>query len=158
VKSSGILNSTEHDICFLIGGYLIKTKKAYNLIDQTWMLDKLNAWFDHKISRSTLCENLKHLVADGMLKRVTRHRRNPETQQFEPRVTLYIMTMKLKCFFLRVAARMRSIGWMNHITAAKRRARAETKRAIEAAREAALPTMSYDQFKASWPVKLGWST
>ena len=71
MNKAGILNSTEHDICFLIGGYLIKTNKSYNLIDQAWMIEKLASWFDHKISRSTLCENLKHLVRDGMLQRIT---------------------------------------------------------------------------------------
>lgn len=144
------LNGTAHLICTLIGGYFIKTKKSYSLIDQEWMLDKLSAWFGHAISRSVLCYNLKALVADGYLKRITRHRTNPVTKQFEPRVTLYIMTWRLKAFFLRIAAHMRNIGWLNHITAAKRRTREETKRAIEAAREAEMPTMSFEEWKATW--------
>ncbi len=147
---NGVLNSVEQDICFLIGGYLIKTKKSHQLIDQRFMLDKLESWFMNKISRSTLCYNLKNLVEAGYLKRIPRHRRNPETGKFEPRVTLYIMTMKLKAVFLRLAARMRNIGWLNHITSAKQRVREATKAAIIAAREAALPTMSGEEARRSF--------
>lgn len=148
------LNGTANLICTLIGGYFIKTGKSYNLIDQEWMLGRLAEWYGHKIARSTLCYNLRALVADGYLKRVTRHRRNPKTGQFEPRVTLYVMTLQLRAFFLRIAARMRSIGWLNHITAPKKRQRDESRRAIEAARSAALPSMSFEEWRSTWRVNL----
>lgn len=131
------INGTALEICKIIHGYLTKTGKQWALIDQQWMLRCLDDWYGHKIERSVLCYNLKHLVAAGYLNRVTRHRRNPETGKFEPRVTLYKMTMKLRAVFLRFATYFRGIGWRNHITAPVKRRIEDARRAKEAAANAA---------------------
>lgn len=149
------LNGTAAEICKLIGGYFIKTRKEHSLIDQRWMLRCLADWYGHRIERSVLCYNLKQLVAAGYLNRVTRHRRNPETGAFEPRVTLYKMTLKLKAFVLRLAAYMRGIGWKNHITAPIRKAQQLAQQAAEAAKKAAMPRMTYEQFREWGRVGLG---
>jgi len=153
------INGTAAQICQLIGGYFIKTKKEWHLIDQRWMLARLAEWYGHKMQRSVLCYNLKQLEAAGYINRVTRHRRNPETGAFEPRVTLYKMTFKLRAFILRIASYMRGIGWKNHITAAVKRthqaARQVAERTAEAARQVHSPPQSYEAFKISWRKALG---
>ena len=149
------VNGVQSKILQLIGGYLIKTQKSWALIDQKWMLRSMAKWYGVNKARSVLCYNIKVLIAEGYLDRTTRHRTNPETGKFEPRPSLYKMTWKLKGYILSLAAYMRGIGWKNYITVAVKKARETTQRAIEAARAAELPTMTFEDFKGTWRQALG---
>lgn len=128
------LNGNAFEIARLIHGYLTKKKIGYSLISQKFLLDKLGAWYGIHIHRSVLCYNLRVLVEKGYIKRVPRHRRNPITGQFEPRVTLFAMTIKLRALFSRLAFYFRGIGWRNLIEHQQKRAaiRAAAIRAEEA--------------------------
>ena len=135
---------TSLEIAKLLHGYFTKTNKGWALISQAWMLDKLSEWYGHTIARSRLCYHLRLLVDDGFLKRTTRHRTNPETGQFEPRVTLYEPTMQLRALFNRLAAYFRGIGWRELISKTKE-ARAAQRRHAEASRQG--ERMSYEEFR-----------
>lgn len=148
------LNGRPFTIAQMIHGYLRATKQEGSLIDQDWMLDRLENWYGVKIARSVLCYNLRLLVDGGYLTRLTRHRRHPKTGQFEPRVTYYRMTLKLKALFARIAAYFRSIGWQDIITASRKAAQ----RLAAAEKEAAGEGWTFEQFKGSWRQALGIKT
>ena len=105
-------NSTSLEIMKLVHGYFSKTKKSWTLMDQKWILDKLYKWHKIKISRSTLCYNLRILRRHGILDTVTRHQRDPKTGDFVCRITLYKMTGKLKRFFSKLASYYARCGWI----------------------------------------------
>lgn len=105
-------NRTSEAIMMLVHGYFTKTKKPWTLMDQRWMLEKLEKWHHHKISRSTLNYNLRILREQGLIETVTRHQRDPHTGEFVCRITLYKMTTKLKRFFSKLASYFARCGWI----------------------------------------------
>ena len=105
-------NATSFVIMKLIHGYFSKTKKPWNLIDQKWILDKLEKWHGLKISRSTLNYNLKILRGEKIIETVTRHRRDPKTGAFKCEVTLYKRTSRLKSFFNKLAKYFERCDWV----------------------------------------------
>ena len=141
------MNATMMETAKLIHGYFTKTKKGYALIDQRWMLDKLQKWHGLTRSRRALCYNLRLLENGGYIRRTQRHRTNPTTGAFEPRVTLLEMTWKLRAVFSRLASYFRGIGWRDLITKAvkDRRARAAQRAALETT---ALPMSREDNLAA----------
>lgn len=105
-------NSTSLAIMKLIHGYLTKTHKPWNLIDQKWMLTHLAKWYGVEISRSALIYNLAILRKQGIIESICRHRRDPQTGEFICEKTLYKMTRKLKSFFNKLAAYFQRCDWV----------------------------------------------
>ena len=106
-------------IMMLLHGYFKRTGKPWAYIDQAWMLEKLEAWYQVKIARSTLNYNLKLLRDNGMIETTPRHYRDPVTNTFVCRVTLYKITKKLRSFFYKIADYFKRCGWTASIEALK---------------------------------------
>src|SRR6266702_6542802 len=105
-------NKTSLAIMQLVHGYLTKTGKGWTLMDQKWMLEKLAEWYDVRITRRALGYNLAILRKEGIIETEKRHKRDPKTGDFIPRVTLYKMTKKLKKVFARLAGYFKRCGWV----------------------------------------------
>lgn len=105
-------NKTGFAIMQLVHGYFARTRKPWTLMSQAWMLEKLEAWHGVRISRSTLNYNLAILERNGLVERVTRHKRDGRTGEFVPQVTLYKMTKALKRFFSRLAMYYERCDWV----------------------------------------------
>lgn len=103
----------------LIHGYFKQTGKPWAYIDQAWMLEKLEQWHGVKMARSTLNYNLKLLRDNGFIETTARHYRDPATNKFVCRVSLYKITKKLRQFFYKVATYFKRIGWVPSVKALK---------------------------------------
>jgi hypothetical protein len=105
-------NRTSLAIMMLVHGYFSATRKSWTLMDQRWMLEHLEKWHHLKVSRSTLCYNLRILRGQGLIDTVTRHQRDPHTGEFTCRVTLYKMTGALRRFFSKLARYFKQCKWI----------------------------------------------
>jgi hypothetical protein len=105
-------NRTSLQIMKLVHAYFTKTRKPWTLMSQKWLLEHLEKWYGVKIARSTLNYNLRILRKEGLLDTVTRHRRDPATGEFVPRVTLYKASRKLKKWFSKLASYFKRCGWV----------------------------------------------
>ncbi|HEY6872769.1 MAG TPA: hypothetical protein VI298_08600 [Geobacteraceae bacterium] len=105
-------NRTSLAIMQLVFSYLTHKRKGWTLMDQQWMLEKLEEWYGRRISRSALNYNLAILREQGIIETVTRHKRDPRTREFVCQVTLYKLTKKLKRFFSGLANWFKRCGWV----------------------------------------------
>lgn len=110
-------NKTSFAIMKLVHGYFTSQRKYWTLMDQQWILARLEEWYGVKIARSTLNYNLRILRQQGIIETVTRHKRCKETGELMFRVTLYKATKKLKKFFSKLAGYFKRCKWVPDIKA-----------------------------------------
>lgn len=145
VLTGVVPNRTQLAIMQLVHGYFSRTNKQWAIIDQTWMLAKLKAWYGIEIKRRCLAKNLAYLRTVGMIDTKQRHWNKPASVpgdgspapgngHFQPRASMYKFTKKLKMFFHKAANYFKRCHWEPEIPGMPVRVGKAAARQQEAAR------------------------
>lgn len=130
---------TERAILELLHGYFCRTNKQWALVDQKWMLNKLDLWQGVVVSRATLCRALAKLRLHGLIESKRRHwrRRTPGKGmgKFQPRRSMYTFCKGMQQFFHKAAGYFSRVKWVPALPGIPFRVGAAAAAGIEKQRE-----------------------